>query len=174
VVTLKSWSLKESAELVGITTIVASLIFVGMELRQAQEIAIASQYQTRTQFNLDYISTLDDQSAAGQGKLLRDAVLKTKLTDDQTAYFSELSDEEFGKIASNARRIIFIFDNSHFQYQAGFMNEESWQAIRRRTKNVLGRNVVARAEILEQPDRWRDSLVREFETMMIEYDSEPQ
>jgi len=163
---------RHAVELVGIGAIVASLIFVGMELRQSQEIAIASQYQTRTQFNLDYIATLDAQAAAAQGKMLRSAVLNANLTDDQSAHFSQLSDEEFGKIANNARRIIFIFDNSHFQYQAGFMNEESWQAIRRRTKNVLGRNVVARGEILEQSHRWRDSLVREFETMMQEFDSE--
>ena len=169
---MKPSRLKDSVELVGIAAIVASLIFVGLELRQSQEIAIASQYQTRTQFNLDYISTLDDQAAAGQARALRNAVLNTKLTDDQTTYISELSDEEFGKITSNARRIIFMFDNSHYQYQAGFMNEESWQAIRRRTKNILGRSIVARAEILEQHDRWRDSLVREFETMIQEFENE--
>ena len=41
-----SW--KDVAELVGIIAIVASLIFVGLELRQSQQIAIAGQYQDRT------------------------------------------------------------------------------------------------------------------------------
>ena len=57
---MKSFRLKDSVELVGISAIVASLIFVGMELRQSQEIAIASQYQARVQFNLNFFDTVDD------------------------------------------------------------------------------------------------------------------
>ncbi|NIU94561.1 hypothetical protein GWN15_15620 [candidate division KSB1 bacterium] len=38
---------KEIAELIGTAAIVASLIFVGLELRQSHEIAIAAEYQER-------------------------------------------------------------------------------------------------------------------------------
>ncbi len=38
---------KGTAELIGFTAIVASLIFVGLQLKQSQEIAIAAQYQER-------------------------------------------------------------------------------------------------------------------------------
>jgi hypothetical protein len=38
---------RELVELVGIAAIVASLLFVGLQLKQSQEIAIADQYQER-------------------------------------------------------------------------------------------------------------------------------
>ena len=41
-----SW--KDIAELIGIAAIVASLIFVGLQMRQAQQIAIAETYQQET------------------------------------------------------------------------------------------------------------------------------
>jgi len=41
---LKPTNWKDIAELIGITAIVASLIFVGLQLKQSQEIAMAAQY----------------------------------------------------------------------------------------------------------------------------------
>ena len=40
---------KEIAELVGLCAIIASLIFVGLQLKQGQEIALANQYQARAE-----------------------------------------------------------------------------------------------------------------------------
>jgi hypothetical protein len=38
---------KEGAELIGVLAIVLSLIFVGFQIKQSQEIAMAAQYQAR-------------------------------------------------------------------------------------------------------------------------------
>ena len=51
---MKNASWKDIAEVFGFAAIVASLIFVGLELRQSQRIAVAAQYQVRTGFNLDF------------------------------------------------------------------------------------------------------------------------
>jgi hypothetical protein len=56
---VKSTNWKNFAELVGITAIIASLVFVGLQLRQAQEIAktelgmslLASEVQIRNEMN---------------------------------------------------------------------------------------------------------------------------
>ena len=45
---------KELADLVGTGAIVASLIFVGLQMRQSHEIAIADQYQSRADAALDF------------------------------------------------------------------------------------------------------------------------
>ena len=45
---MKNTDWKSIAELIGIAAIVASLIFVGLQMRQSQEIAVASQYHDRT------------------------------------------------------------------------------------------------------------------------------
>ena len=45
---------RTSAELVGLAAIVVSLIFVGFELRQSQKIALAAQYQARTESGREF------------------------------------------------------------------------------------------------------------------------
>ena len=48
---------KDLAELVGIFAIVASLIFVGVELQQTRKIAIADVYQQRAAMNIELINS---------------------------------------------------------------------------------------------------------------------
>jgi len=40
---------KEIAELVGLAAIIASLVFVGLQLKQSQDIALATQYKSRAE-----------------------------------------------------------------------------------------------------------------------------
>ncbi len=47
---------KDVAELIGITAIVASLIFVGLQMKQSQEIAIAAQYHQRAALTVDSLN----------------------------------------------------------------------------------------------------------------------
>ena len=42
----KNW--RDIAEIIGVAAIVASLIFVGLQLKQSQEIALATSFQART------------------------------------------------------------------------------------------------------------------------------
>ena len=42
---MKSMNWKDVVEFVGIAAIVASLLFVGLQLKQSQEIAVAAQYK---------------------------------------------------------------------------------------------------------------------------------
>ena len=44
---MKKFSWRDLAEIIGHVTIVAGLIFVGLQLNQSQDIAIATQYQER-------------------------------------------------------------------------------------------------------------------------------
>ncbi len=53
---MKSANWKGIAELVGIAAIVASLIFVGLEMRQTRSIALAETYQTRTDTEMYFLS----------------------------------------------------------------------------------------------------------------------
>jgi len=53
---MKRFNWRDLTEIVGFVAIVASLIFVGMQLMQSQEIAIASQYQERASTAVEYYS----------------------------------------------------------------------------------------------------------------------
>jgi hypothetical protein len=169
---MQSVKLKDSVEMVGIAAIVASLIFVGMEMRQSQEIAIASQYQTRTQQNLDFYYAMPEQDFRRIGERTKAQLPTFNLSENDAKRFSEMTPIELGIAWVQIRKIIFIFDNGHYQYQAGFMNEESWQAIRRRTKVFLADSAIAQYEILHRPYQWRDSLVLDLKKMIQDIEGE--
>ena len=52
---MKKEELKAAAELIGIAAIVASLVFVGLQMKQSQDIAIAEQYQARSTAASEYV-----------------------------------------------------------------------------------------------------------------------
>jgi hypothetical protein len=49
---MKMTNWKDTAELIGIAAIVASLIFVGLQMKQTQEIALSAAYQSRADSSL--------------------------------------------------------------------------------------------------------------------------
>ena len=54
---------KRTAELIGIGAIVASLIFVGLEMRQTRKLAMAAAYQARTdsEMSIDFALLQSDR-----------------------------------------------------------------------------------------------------------------
>jgi hypothetical protein len=162
------FNLKDMVEVVGITAVVASLIFVGMEIRQSQKIAVASQYQSRIGFNLQFFDAFDEQDFPVIGDRFKRRVNESSLPAESKREFLQIESASLGRSATQVRRILFIFDNNHYQYRAGFVDEESWQSIRRRMKDVLRGNSIMRFEIFERPYQWTGSLWFEFEQMLEE------
>ena len=106
---------KDIAELTGIAAIVASLIFVGLQLKQSHEIALAAQYQSRAEASMN-------QSLAR---------LESDVPNPE--YFRRTGEQMTPKDL-RARHIMTqwswtLFDNNHFQYEAGFLTEEAWVAL---------------------------------------------
>jgi len=100
---------KDIAELLGITAIVASLIFVGLQLKQSHEIALGAQYQARAETTLNiYASHIE------AGYVLRP--LQKYVTEAITA--QDISMRLWAWAA---------YDNHHFQYQNGFLTDEAWE-----------------------------------------------
>jgi len=100
---MKRFNWRDLTEIIGFIAIVGSLIFVGLQLNQSQEIAIASQYQDRASTAVEY-------------------------------YGSQMQSEQ----------VFFVMlDNFHYQYSAGFMEEESWEAFRRQLRDELSRESTA-------------------------------
>ena len=60
VVAMKPSSWKEFVELIGIAAIVASLVFVGLQLRQEQEIAIVDTHGAMSQSSIDLMLKIGD------------------------------------------------------------------------------------------------------------------
>jgi hypothetical protein len=74
---LKTGTWRDSAELIGIAAIVASLIFVGLQLRQEQRIAVVELNQNSTAINTEYqiaiASIADTWVKANNGEVLSES-----------------------------------------------------------------------------------------------------
>ena len=142
------------AELIGIAAIVASLIFVGLQLKQSQEIAIAGQYQERYSVAMDFFNTgrQDDWLAELMG------LNELEIHPEITAIAPVSTPTEIGRAVMFMQQIIVIYDNQHFQFEAGFMTDEAW-----RQQESVYKTIVTMPEyhhfMLEHTERFRPSFL---------------
>jgi hypothetical protein len=116
-----SAKLNDWMQVVGIFALVASLVFVGLQMRQSQEIAIAGQFQNRTQTVLSMIETQMEIGYVPNGPGFRDRV----------------NNKEVSAADIHTNQWLWVnYDNHYFQYQAGFMEESAWQAQLRGLHNL--------------------------------------
>ena len=129
----ESW--REYAELVGIVAIVGSLVFVGLQLKQSQDIAIAGQYQERYTSGIEFFSTYSQD--AWYTNLIGQIELKDH--PEAAGIFSLAGDtpEDVGRTLVLLQQLLSAFDNHHFQYTSGFMTEDGWQMQRGRFKEIV-------------------------------------
>ena len=136
---------KDIAELIGIAAIVASLIFVGLQMKQSQEIAIADQYQNRADTAADfYLGRMQSDAAIAILAIdLKKEVDSGKAPQAMLAVFESEGAELLATRYLFYRANITMFDNYHFQYEQGFLTEDAWQAFRVRLKDVLSYDIDA-------------------------------
>ncbi len=114
---MKSTGWKDIAELIGIAAIVAGLIFVGLQMKQSQAIALADQYQARAEAAQSMYMSLQESGMS----LLSISKPAAEMTPEER------------HAANNVSRWAWTqYDNHYYQYTAGFLDEESWQGLRRR------------------------------------------
>jgi hypothetical protein len=153
--------IKNLVEIVGISAIVASLIFVGLELRQSQQIAIASQYQERSNTGIEYnykVLETEWRLARRADRMQRRVDVVTAVASEPEKYWLENHTHiEWAREETWANISLYIFDNYHFQYESGFMTEEAWLSQRSRLRFVLATNLFARDNVVR--DWWRMGFV---------------
>ena len=113
-------------QVVGTFALVGSLIFVGLQMSQAQEIALSQAYQTRA-----------DQSIA---------ITLTALESDTTLSFwgkaygnveGEFTPAESALGGQIALARLVHWENMHYQYRQGFVTEEHWQTELASMRNLI-------------------------------------
>jgi hypothetical protein len=123
---MDSAKLNDWMQIGGIFALVASLVFVGLQLKQSQDIAIAAQYHERAALAVEYFSTqFETNTLPNWGRV----------TGQQPT--PELPIEELGIRWLHGASYLTMADNHYYQYQAGFLEKESWQAQRRTLKQNL-------------------------------------
>ena len=109
---MKKMNWKDAVEFAGIAAIVMSLVFVGLQLRQSQEIALAAQYQARAEAAQNMFMSMQESGMAIS------AIQKPA---------AEMTPAERYTIDNLHRWSWTHYDNMHYQYVAGFLDEESWK-----------------------------------------------
>ena len=104
-------------QLLGMTGVLGGLIFVGLEMRQSQQIALAAQQQARTEIFTEIVNSVNESSEVSLYQIL------VKARDNEPLTASEK------KITENyALQTIWVFENDFIQYQAGLIDENVWLA----------------------------------------------
>jgi hypothetical protein len=153
---MDSAKLNDWMQVVGIFALVASLIFVGLQIRQTYEIAIAATYQARVATSVEMIAS----SAANERAL-------AAWNKPQTEGLDSLSPEEEWAGRQMALALFFVYDNIHFQYESGFMTADGWAAARVDIKGAM-RVLFLRRYMNSRLEHMRPS----FRAVIIEIDKE--
>ena len=114
---MKNTSWKDIAELIGIAAIVASLVFIGLQMKQSQDIALSAAYQARA-----------DTSIAIRNTPFESETLLSSLTKAYDGRSAELTPEEHTALQFYFWTEMTYLENMHFQYINGFLTNEQWQA----------------------------------------------
>ncbi len=126
---MDSAKLSDWMQVIGIFALVASLVFVGLQMQQDRDIARVMIYQSRAATLAEiYIAAASSPEAMA-------AVVKSRYGDpDQETQIDDwpapvtAQDMILGMYQVNA--FIAIADNSFFQYQEGFLPEEHWASVK--------------------------------------------
>ena len=144
---------KGAAELVGIAAIVASLIFVGLQLRQTEVIARATLYQMRSDAGRELVGiVLENPEVSG-------AFFQSEVS---------LDPHELVKLRWIALAVFTHYENSHHLYQTGLLSEEQWKSDRRQLGDLL-MSVQMRVFWDEDKATYRESYAIEIESIIAEY-----
>ena len=133
---MKNVSLDVWIQLLGMLSVLAGLVFVGLEMRQSQRIALAAQQQERASLVTEIIGTFSETNPP--------------------ISFLDFLNENLDVSNQNNRavaetyiyRMWMVYENDYLQYELGLMDEDIWLA-----KLASMRNIYSRCEYKEVTER---------------------
>ncbi len=103
-------------QVIGMFGLIASLIFVGMQIRQDRQIALSSIYQARSDASVEYAMSVTNSPE------VLNAIAKIYSNKSDELTLQEAVALEY-LLGAN----MTMFENNHQQYVAGFLSQEHWQ-----------------------------------------------
>jgi len=126
---MDSAKISDWMQVVGIFALVASLVFVGLQMQQDREIARVMIYQSRASIlaEISIAAASSPEALSANIKSSFGEPGKEIQVDDWPAPVTA-QDMVLGAYQVNA--FMAIADNSFFQYQEGFLPEEHWASVK--------------------------------------------
>lgn len=168
---MDSAKLNDWMQVVGLFALVASLIFVGLQMQQEHEIARVMIYQERASSIAETAiaaATSPEAMAASTKSAFGDP--NQEIAMDGWAGPITPQDMVLGTFQANA--FLALADNSHFQYQAGFLPPEHWMSVRSTIKTAAATLPFFRFRIEASLDQQRPAFREELITLIGEIDEE--
>ncbi len=158
---MNSEKLNSLIQVVGVFAVVASLIFVGLEVRQSREIAVSQAFQARAQTSAEaFLAFSEDER-------LVSVATKIRLGKDEAITEMEKTSLGYAMLAG-----LYLWENSYYQYQSGFASQDHWNrtraGIRAFLESPLRRSIVA--SFLEQ---MRPEFAVEVSEIIAEFEVKP-
>lgn len=170
---MDSAKLNDWIQVIGIFAVVASLIFVGLQMKQSQEIAVANLYQERANVEVMWwTEVLDiDESRRGWGGEMQKWLVSTNNPNGTNGWAKDKSTEEIGFRYIQSMSLYAQIDSQLFQYQAGFLDEDSWLAYRNRMKPALNKPFI-QDYFAMTASGWRKAFIDEIDAARKELESQ--
>ena len=115
---MKKISLDSWVQLIGMLSVVAGLVFVGLEMQQSQKIALAGQQANRVQL---FSSMMDANNEQGIDQQKLQMILSGQIP---------MTEDYEWVVMNGLHRMWWIYENDLLQNELGLMDENIWQAKR--------------------------------------------
>jgi hypothetical protein len=160
---MDSEKLNDWMQVVGIFALVASLIFVGLQMKQSQEIAMTQANQSRLDTNVAMLT------ASAENPYFVSAFGKFFAGDEEP-----ITQAEYVALRRYGTALLYNFQNTHDQYLNGFNTEAAWQATQEALKSFLEERgpIPMRQTYSEQKNLFKPLFQNVVNGILLEIDAE--
>lgn len=123
---MSSSKLNDWLQVIGLFGVIASLVFVGLQMMQDREIALSAIYQERASAVTEFYAAIATDEVARLAMAKVNSGRSDELTLDEVAAYQLVG------LAGQQ-----LTDNSHYQYEQGFASEDHWNQIRSMLKDRM-------------------------------------
>ena len=113
---MNSQKLNDWLQIFGLFGVISSLIFVGLQLKQTQAIALSETYQNRTAANIEM------NVAAMSSPEFLSSVSKAYQNE-----YDEFTMQEAVALEWYVGTNLILIEHNHFQFRTGYLSQEHWQ-----------------------------------------------
>ena len=158
---MDSSKISDWLQIVGLFGVIGSLMFVGLQMKQEQEIARSAASQARTELSVQYLleTAANAELGSAESKLLSE--------NQESLTYSEAR-----VLNLNQAALLFVYENIHYQYTNGFIADERWQGTRASIKTRLFQHTGLRERYESNPIQWSSSFRGVLDEIITEIDAE--
>ncbi|MEZ5492325.1 MAG: hypothetical protein R3F50_18740 [Gammaproteobacteria bacterium] len=159
----------EFAEIVGVLGIIASLLFVGLQLSFDRKLAVSTQYQNRSEIAIEFQRSNFENNEFVLNSAERWEKERPVFWNEDIEELMRVSGVSMEYMVQRFYRdamSIYSYDNNYFQFRNGLLDEDAWTNL----EEIIRRNL--RSPLSRATYHEMRGLHPEFKKLLIELESE--